>query len=83
VAFLDDGVRVGGKEYRGPGVGLVMVYPNPLNPERYVLVLPEVYRGARPLDYPDYVVLQAPKDGKGQGRVLARGDFDGNWQVPK
>src|SRR5262249_38305812 len=83
VSFLDDGVRVAGKDYRGPDVGLVMVYPNPLNPERYVLLLPEVYWGTRPLDYPDWVVLQAPKEGKGQGRILAKGNFDAAWQSPK
>jgi pimeloyl-ACP methyl ester carboxylesterase len=78
--FLDDGVCIGGKEYRGPDVSLVMVYPNPLNPERYLLLLPEVYWGTRPLDYPDWVVLQAPKDGKGPGRILAKGSFDTCWQ---
>ena len=67
----------------GAGVGLVMVYPNPLNPERYVLLLPEIYWGTRPLDYPDYVVLQAPKQGKGQGRILARGSFNAGWHTPK
>ena len=82
-SFLDDGVRIGGKDYRGPDVGLVMVYPNPLNPERYVLLLPEDYWGTRPLDYPDYVVLQAPKESKGQGRILAKGNFDANWQGPE
>jgi hypothetical protein len=83
IAFLNDGVRIGAMDFRGPDVGLVMVYPNPLNPERYVLLLPEEYWGTRPLDYPDYVVLQAPKDFKRQGRILAKGDFDARWQGPK
>ena len=52
VKFLDDGVEVGGKAYRGADVGLVMVYPNPLNPERYVLLLPEDYGGGSPLQRP-------------------------------
>ena len=43
VKFLDGGFEVGGKTYRDPEAGLLMVYPNPLNPERYVLLLPENY----------------------------------------
>jgi hypothetical protein len=81
VSFLEDGVKVGGKEYRGRDVSLVMIHPNPLNPERYVLLLPAVYAGARPLDYPDYVVLQGSKDGK--VRILAKGSFDNHWQIPQ
>jgi hypothetical protein len=83
VTFFDDGVRIGGRDFRGPNVGLVMVYPNPLNPQRYVLLLPEDYRGTRPIDYPDYVVLQAPQENKGQARTLAKGIFDAHWQGPK
>jgi hypothetical protein len=82
VTFLEEGVKIGGKEYRGANVGLVLVFPNPLNPERYVLLLPEVYPGAKVLDYPDYVVLEAPKDGQGNARILAKGNFDARWQLP-
>jgi hypothetical protein len=65
VRFLEDGVEIAGKSYRGRDVGLVMVYPNPLNPERYVLLLPENYSlytahpgtmGMNVLSFPDYVV---------------------------
>jgi pimeloyl-ACP methyl ester carboxylesterase len=80
VSFLADGVRIGGKDYRGPDVSMAMVYPNPLNAERYVLLLPEVYWGTRPLDYPDGVVFQGPQDGRSQGRILARGSFDTHWK---
>ena len=34
---------IGAKTYEGPDLGLVMCYPNPLNPERYVLI----YAGER------------------------------------
>lgn len=81
--FLDDGVSIGGRDFRGPNVSLVMVYPNPLNPERYVLLLPEDYRGTRPLDYPDYVVMQAPQERQGQARTLAKGNFNSQWQGPE
>ena len=58
-----------------------MVYPNPLNPERYVLLMPEPYWGSRPLAYPDFVVLKAPEDGKGNARILTKGSFDARWQL--
>ncbi|HUU43132.1 MAG TPA: hypothetical protein VMX57_05095, partial [Planctomycetota bacterium] len=38
VKFVAGGVDVGGKTTKGE---LLMVYPNPLNPERYVLIVPE------------------------------------------
>jgi hypothetical protein len=79
--FLDDGVKIGGKELRGPGVGLMMVYPNPLNRERYILLVPEIYAGAKPLDYPDYVVLQSLQDGK--GKILTKGAFNARWLDPE
>lgn len=82
VKFLADGVEVRGKAYRGPGVGLTMVYPNPLNPERYVLLLPSDYAGGSPLDLPDYVVGKRV-EGKGRvsQQVLAKGWFDARWRL--
>jgi len=60
-----------------------MVYPKTLNPERYLLLLPEDYPGERVLAYPDYLVLRAPADGQGRAAVLAQGDFDARWQLPR
>jgi hypothetical protein len=81
VAFRDDGLKIGDKIYKGDKLGLVMVYPNPLNPKRYVLLMPEEYWGDKVWDYPDYLVMQAPKDGKGRGNILARGTFNSRWQL--
>jgi hypothetical protein len=80
VTFLEDGVKIGGKEYRGGDIGLTMVYPNPLNPNRYVLLVPEDYWHGKPLDFPDYVVMQGPKDAKGGARILGKGYFDEKWK---
>ncbi|MBA4062930.1 MAG: hypothetical protein C0501_04325 [Isosphaera sp.] len=81
VKFLADGVEVGGKAYRGEGVGLAMVYPNPLNPDRYVLLLPEGYAGGSPLDLPDYVVgKRVEAGGRVSQQVLAKGSFDARWK---
>jgi hypothetical protein len=80
VRFLEDGVEIGGQRYQGEGVGLNMVYPNPLNPERYVLLLPEEFCGASPWTYPDYLVSKAVKSPNGpRMQVLAQGFFDARW----
>jgi hypothetical protein len=84
VRFLEDGVEIGGKRYQGEGVGLNMVYPNPLNPERCVLILPEEFCGGSPWTYPDYIVSKAVKDARGpRMQVLAQGSFDTRWQLPR
>ncbi len=80
--FLADGVEIAGKPYRGESVGVVLVYPNPLNPERYVLLLPENYSGGRAWTYPDYLVVKTMKGPKGlTQQVLTQGTFDARWQV--
>ena len=81
LTFLDDGVKIGGKEYRGKDVGVALVYPNPLNPERYVLLMPEQYFGDKPWDYPDYVIFRSAAEGKGRATILAKGHFDSAWQL--
>ncbi|MBY0526908.1 MAG: hypothetical protein K2R98_26175 [Gemmataceae bacterium] len=78
VKFLADGVEVAGKAHRGKGVGLVMVYPNPLNPERYILLVPEDYAGDSPMTFPDYLVV---KNVGSRQDVLDRGYFDARWQI--
>jgi len=82
VKFLDDGVEIAGKAYRGEGVGLTMVYPNPLNPERYVLILPEKCGHFDPRTMPDYAVGKVVP---GYGGQVLRGDvqgnFDSHWQI--
>jgi hypothetical protein len=80
--FLDDGVELAGQAYRGNDVGLVMVYPNPLNPERYVLLLPEQYAGGSPMTLPDYQVVRIMKSERGpHHQVLAQGVFNNRWHL--
>ncbi len=38
VRFLEDGVEIGGKAYRGKGIGWGVCFPNPWNPSKYLLV---------------------------------------------
>lgn len=86
-------VRVGKQTHKGPDVGARFIYPNPLAPGRYVMVLGgtgEAYKLARKLPsyLPDYVVFDAqiarkplsPVLGKHR-RYLAAGTFDERWQL--
>ena len=88
VEFVDGGYSIGGKTYTGDTVGLALCYPNPLNPERYVLV----YSGADPganlgMNHkhdllPDYCVFTTDERYKHDDmyRHLCAGFFDLNWQ---
>jgi len=46
-AFDEGEIQFGGKRYAGSNLGAVMCYPNPLNPQRYVVIMagttPEAY----------------------------------------
>jgi pimeloyl-ACP methyl ester carboxylesterase len=93
VKFLKDGIEVAGKSYEGKDVGLVMVYPSPLNPERYVLLLPENYGlytshpdalGMNVLGFPDYVVGKPQTAWGGNTiKILTQGTFDSTWRLRK
>jgi pimeloyl-ACP methyl ester carboxylesterase len=84
VKFLDDGIELAGKSYRGDGVGLTMVYPNPLNRRHYILLIPEDYAGGSPLGLPDFVVGRRIMEGKRTSYLtLARGSFDASWRLAK
>ena len=61
-----------------------MVYPSLLNPERYVLILPEHYCGLSPWTYPDFIASKAVKGPNGPRlQVLTQGFFDGYWRQPR
>ncbi|HKU44790.1 MAG TPA: extensin family protein [Polyangiales bacterium] len=88
------GVRVGERLFSGDGVGVKFVHPNPLSPERYVIVqagpsLEGVNGGHNLPDFlPDYVVYDAKTTRSrprllfgGSQRPLALGYFDARWQI--
>ncbi|HVW28975.1 MAG TPA: alpha/beta hydrolase-fold protein [Polyangiaceae bacterium] len=78
-----------------PESGVVFIYPNPENPERYVAVLSAVsaaglFRAmSLPLQLPDFMVFDsrlAPAAGQqvlGDARVLGGGYFDRYWALPR
>lgn len=87
-------VVAGDRSFEGEGVGALFVYPNPLHPDRYVVVLaaPDVAGTLRALSLPrmlpDFVVYDDGVAGArgqivlGTASLLAGGMFDERWQLP-
>ena len=77
VQFAGDGVTMGGKTFKDAGI--VMVYPNPLNPDRYVLLMPENYNSRLPdsRTYRDYFIGQFGT----RTQAIEEGVFDSRWRL--
>ena len=85
------GVRVGPEVYAAGGHAPVLIYPNPLNPSRYVVINSGVT--FREADYltnarqvaklPDYAVidLSVPPSASAPGRIVAAGFFGERWEL--
>jgi hypothetical protein len=95
VALEADAIRLGARVFRGRGVGIKLIHPNPLAPERYVILqlaptAAGVEGGNQLPDFlPDYVVYDAATTGSRPRlnfdrvhRPLAMGYFDGQWKLP-
>ena len=81
-------IRVGSKTYDAADHTLALIYPNPLNPDRYVVVNSghtfgeAEFRGTNALLFPrwgDYAILQLKKDE--EPKVSEAGFFDESWQL--
>lgn len=87
-------LRLGEKKYEGRAPAAVFIYPNPLNPDRYVTVYTGVslealfYVANLPDLLPDYILFDGPEMTYKNGRILdsrqilTAGFFDGKWQLP-
>jgi hypothetical protein len=87
-----EGVNIDGWEIRGSGLAVKCVYPDPLSPDRLVVVnqasdreglallslMRGVYAGA---GLPDFVVYDDEVRSRGWGGVKAAGFFDSGWRV--
>ena len=86
------GIRVGDKSYDAKTHALIMIYPNPLNPERYVVLNSgftyreyDYLNNARQIPkLPDWAIidLSEPPGRQRPGRVADAGFFDEAWQLP-
>jgi len=91
VKWTKEGVNVGDKAYSETHVP-VLIYPNPLNPTRYVVLNSgftfreyDYLNNARQVPkLPDYAVIDAtsPMTSRAPGKVVAAGFFDERWQLP-
>jgi lysophospholipase L1-like esterase len=84
-------IKVGGKKYSSKDHALIMIYPNPLNPKRYVVLNSSfTYRefaylnNARQVPMlPDWAVidLKTPPGTVWPGKVVAADFFNDHWQL--
>lgn len=76
-----------GKTYPARGTGLLLTYPNPLNPKRYIVILHGLHGGEDRSNnhrfdrFADFsIFVREPLPGINVNRFLAAGFFDGRWQ---
>ena len=93
IRVTDIEVRLGKRAFRSPNVGARFIYPNPHNPDHYVMVIAgttaESYKlsGVLPSYLPDYVVFDdeigkkpySPVIGEHR-KLVAQGTFGERWQ---
>lgn len=89
VRIGDHHYAIGGEEYVGEDLGLVVCYPNPLNPDRYVLIFSGEYWGEQ-LDVnhkydmlPDFIIFTTRRftaAGNTDAHLCAR-FFDEFWTI--
>ena len=79
---------IAGNTYRGDDIGFMMVYPNPLNSGRSVLIQSGLFWGdALPINHkfdllPDYIVYNDKVDYSDKtNEYLVAGFFDTNWKL--
>ncbi|WP_020472051.1 prolyl oligopeptidase family serine peptidase [Zavarzinella formosa] len=92
VKWTESGVIVGGKTYAGGTHVPVLIYPNPLNPKKYVVLNSgftfreyDYLNNARQISkLPDYAVIDitSPVTPRFPGKVEAAGFFDEKWMLP-
>lgn len=93
LAWKQDSLEVAGKAYDAAGHVPAMIYPNPLNPKRYLVVNSGMtFREAHDSTnsqqipkLPDWAVidLSQPPDNRLPGRIAAAGFFNEQWQIGK
>lgn len=96
IQIAEHSFTVGEQTFGSDDVGLAMIYPNPLNAERYVVVYSgQPWGEGLPFNHkfdllPDYIIfsseyesglISAPYAGRGPNKHVCAGLFDANWKV--
>jgi hypothetical protein len=91
IQWDSEGVTAGTRSFRGPRMIPSLIYPNPLNPERYVvlnsgLTFRESHSSTNSLQnpkLPDWAIIniQTPPDDEKPGHAEAAGFFSESWQL--
>lgn len=93
IKWSDKGVTVGDKTYEASTHVPVLIYPNPLNPEKYVVLNSgftfreyDYLNNARQVPkLPDYAVIDTttPANARHPGKVVRAGFFGEKWELLK
>jgi hypothetical protein len=93
VTWTKNGVVVGGQTYPADTHVPVLIYPNPMNPTKYVVLNSgftfreyDYLNNARQVPkLPDWAVVDVttPMTSRAPGKVVAGGFFDESWKLPK
>jgi prolyl oligopeptidase family protein len=91
IQWTADAIVVGKRRYPGGRHALVAVYPNPLNPRRYVVLNSgftfreyDYLNNARQIPkLPDWAVVDigTPADGRAPGKIVDAGFFGERWEL--
>lgn len=88
IKFIEDGYRVGEREFHGDDLGIVFCYPNPDAPDRYVAIYAGTLYGARlPINHkhdllPDFLVFRGHEfDYDDANAWVCGGFFDAAWRL--
>ena len=87
IKWTKDSIIVGDKTYSAADHVPVLIYPNPLNPKRYVVLNTGLIAGGgggSVTGYGDFAILEVTKqaDGKIADKVAQDGLFDESWKLP-
>ena len=84
IKWTKDSITVGDKTYSAAEHVPVLIYPNPLNPKRYVVINSGLVASRGATAFGDYAVLKVTQqaDGKVATETAAEGVFDEAWQLP-
>ncbi|MEO0095237.1 MAG: prolyl oligopeptidase family serine peptidase [candidate division WOR-3 bacterium] len=94
VGSYEDYIAIKNKVLRNPDLCLMEIYPNPLNPEKFILLYSattkraQKYFGLFPVIYsgsglPDFIIWDESAARYGWKGIIAAGFFDKNWQINK